>query len=230
MSRDDFTIEEFEDFVTKIRQAKEKGLLTLPLPSVTISRDAGARGVQTAHALKQYLDATEKTGIKWKVFEANLVNILLKRNSLPSTLANRMPEDKVGFLQRVKTLFEHAPSDQELFQRTRQLLDELLDLGQCIIVGRGADLQGIKKSRVLKVKLLVSEETAIRRIAKDEGISRQKAAELRVKRNNARAAYVKTYFHKNYHHLDHFDLVIQTDDLRVVEVAEKIGRALRSRD
>lgn len=229
MSRNEFTQAEFEDYAATVLKIREEGIITDPLPAVVISRDAGARGVLTAHALKQYLDATE-TDLKlpWKVFEANLVDIMLKRNSLPKALVDKMPEDKVGFLQRIRNLFEKEPSDTELFQKTESLLHELLGLGQNIIVGRGADFVGANMPHVLKVKLLVSEDTAVRRIAKDEGITRQEAAELRVRRDVARAAYVKNYYRRNYHDYRHFDLVIETDNLRVVEVAEMIGRAIRS--
>lgn len=229
MSRDQFTQEEFEEFVSQVRHLKEQGAIKRPLPSVTISRDAGSRGVLTAHALKQFLDATESVGLPWKVFESNLVNILLKRDKLPDSLAVRMSEDKIGFLKRIQGVFSKEPSNMLLFKKTTAFLQELLELGQCVIVGRGAGLLAQEMPQVFKVKLLVSEETAIRRIAKDEKVSRSQAVALRIKRNDERAAYIRNYHHWGLSSREKFDLVIQTDELRVVEVAEKIGRALRSR-
>lgn len=227
--RDAFTQEEFEEYVATIRRMKESGELTRPFPVVTICRQAGARGELTAHALKQYLDASTLQTPAWHVFETNLVDIILKRNFLPETMAQSMTEDGGSLLRRLRSLFGGRPSEAELFRRTANIIRELLGIGQCIIVGRGASFLAEGMPHVLRVKLLAKEETAIRRLAKDEGISRVDATDLCHKRNAARNAFIKTYYHRNP--LDHrvYDLVINTDEKRVVEVAEEIGRELLNR-
>lgn len=231
MTRDAVTQEELEAFVSQIHQMREEGLIKPPLPAVTISRSAGSRGELTAHALKNYLDATEDTGLPWKVFESNLVGILLKRNKLPESLAVRLPEEKIGFLTRIKGLFDKQPSNMLLFQKATIFLQELLGLGHTIIVGRGAGVLANDMPHVLKVRLLASKDTAIRRIAKDDRVSRAKAEVIRTVRDAGREAYIKNYHHwGGFHNVqEKHDLVIQTDQWRVVEVAEQIGRELRKK-
>lgn len=226
MDRDSFTQKEFEDYKKAARALLEANQGNFRLPAVTICRQAGARGELTAHALKQYLDATNTTTLPWMVFEANLVDLILEQHFLPPATVRNMPEDRVSFWSRVRSRLTGTPTDRFLFCRTFSVISELLNLGQCIIVGRGASYCAAPMPHVLKVKLTATKETAIRRIAHDERISRKEANLIRQQRNKARDAYIRTYYHKNPNKSDVYDLTIQTDDLRVVEVAEIIGKEL----
>lgn len=229
MDRDSFTQKEFEDYKKAARAVLEANQGDLRLPAVTICRQAGARGELTAHALKQYLDAADTATLPWMVFEANLVDLILEQNFLPPGTIRNMPEDRVGFWSRVRSRLTGTPTDSFLFRRTFSVISELLNLGQCIIVGRGASYCAASMPHVLRVKLLATKETAIRRIAHDERISRTDSNLIRQQRNKARDAYIRTYYHKNPNKSDIYDLTIHTDELRVVEVAEIIGKELLSR-
>lgn len=230
MLRENWTKEELDNYVSSIRHMKETGQLTSPLPAITICRQAGARGELTAYALKQYLDAHQNVHPTWQVFEANLVDLILEKNALPLTIAPLMKEDKSTLWQKIQNLFSAAPSNKELFLRTISTIEELLGLGRCIIVGRGASFVAHEMPHVLRIRLEASRETAIRRIAKDDKITRQKAEEIWNQRNTARDNYIKTYFHKNPHKKQSYDIIINTDNLRVMEVADIIGKELKQRN
>lgn len=226
MNRDSFTHKEFELYKVAARNWKETSPSSYRLPAVTICRQAGARGELTAHALKQYLDALNVNPLPWMVFEANLVDLIMEQELLPPGALHNMPEDKVGFWSRMRARFAGIPTDRDLFCRTSSVISEILNLGHSIVVGRGASYCAADMPHVLKVKLMASKETAIRRIAYDDKISRKEANLVRQKRNSARDAYIRAYFRKNPADLDPYDLTIQTDNLRIVEVAELIAKAL----
>lgn len=226
MKRDLYSKESFAQYVQDVKTLKKEGKLAYPLPCITICRDAGARGELTAHALKQYLDAATKPNPLWQVFEANLVDIILEKKALEGATRETLTEDKYSLFKRIQAFFQGLPSDYDVFEETVNVIQELLSLGNCIIVGRGASYVAKDMPNVLKVKLTVSSETALRRIAKDDGVNRTEAAFIYRKRNKARRNYIKNYYKQNPDNPKNYDLVLDTDNLRVVEIAEIIGKAL----
>ena len=229
MLRDNWTRAEFDTYVSTLKQRKKEGLLSSPLPAITICRQAGGRGELTAHALKQYLDAYEKDSLPWQVFEANLVDLILEKNALPVAISERFKEVPATFWQRLKRRFTGEPTDKHLFESTSSTIEELLSLGHCIIVGRGASFVAAHMPHVLKVRLTASKETAIRRIAKDDKKTRKEATLLWRQRNHARETYIKKHFHQKVQPKGLHDLVIQTDNLRVLDVVDQIAQELKAR-
>lgn len=224
-----YSKEDFEQYVRDVRELRTSGTLTHPLPAVTICRDAGARGEMTAHCLKNYLDAVTDPHPLWQVFEANLVDLILEKADLKNLSSVHLQEESSSIFKKMKALLQGLPSDYEIYEETVAVIKELLDLGHCIIVGRGASFVAASMANVIKIKLTVSEQTALRRIAKDEGVSRTEAASIYRNRNKARRSYIKDYYRQNPDEKRHYDEVINTDDKSAAEVAEHIGKLVIQR-
>jgi len=194
------------------------------LPAVTIARMAGARGTRAALELKSILDEIPYQEGKWLVFSSNLAETVLREYFLPSAALSHLQEKKNNpFEDLFSHLLGQSPSDKELFDKTSRTVRHLLRCGQSIVVGRGSNYMAKDLGNCVHVLLRVGEEVAVKRLAEDENLSVLDAARLRIKRNAERRQYVKIHMKKDIFDEKVFDLVIDTDDLSVHEVAQRIA-------
>lgn len=200
------------------------------LPAVTIARMAGARGTRAALELKSILDEIPYQESHWLVFSSNLAEMIVSEYLLPEASLKHLQEKKNNPFE---DLFSHIlgqrPSDKELYDKTLRTVRHLLRCGNSIVVGRGANYMASDLGNCVHVLLRAGEEAAVKRLAEDEQISVLDAARLRIKRNAERRQYVQTHLKKDIFDEKVFDLVIDTDNLSVHEVALLIADAVKEK-
>lgn len=115
----------------------------LPHCFITISRQAGAGAISVGNKVTEFLNNDEKINWSspWIVFDKNLVNTILEEHRLSEKLGKYMPEDKVS---QVNDIFEELlglhPSSIALVHKTSETILHLAQIGNAVIVGRGASI------------------------------------------------------------------------------------------
>jgi hypothetical protein len=129
-----------------------------PHPTVTISRLTGAGGVEIAERLAARLEARRPgSPAPWTVFHRTLVEKVLEDHNLPAKLAEYMPEDRVSYLHdALEELLGLHPSRTSLETQVIDTILKLAELGDCIIIGRGAHVILAKSPTCLHVRLISS--------------------------------------------------------------------------
>ncbi len=199
--------------------------------AVAVSRQTGSGAIHIAEKLAEYLQAeTPADERPWTVFDKELITKVLEDHHLPARLAKFLPEDRVSYINDIvdEILGLHPPSWVIVRQSTETIL-RLAELGNVILVGRGANAITSRLPHVLRVRLVGSLEQRIARVQAMEHLEYAEALALIHRRDRGRARYVKTYFHRDIADTLLYDMTINTDHLAVEEVVRLLGDAVLRR-
>ncbi len=196
--------------------------------AVTISRQAGCGAVLVAEKVANYLQEHAPTpGVKWTIFDRQLMAKVLEDHNLPRYLDKILPEDRASRVQYLLAdIFNVHPSENVMLKLIAETVLQLAELGNVIIVGRGANIVTAKLPHVLHVRLVAELEDRIERIARDDDKTPGEARRFCLEEEPARTRYLKTYFNVDINDPLHYHLVINTSRINYEIVAEMIGEAV----
>ncbi|MBM3880580.1 MAG: cytidylate kinase-like family protein [Verrucomicrobia bacterium] len=195
--------------------------------AVTISRQAGAGATEVARRLAQYLERhAPAEGCPWTVFDRNLVEKVLEDHKLPAKLAQFMPEDRVSAIDDIMTeiLGLHPPSWTLLRQTTETIL-KLAELGNVILVGRGAHVITSRLAHVFHVRLVGSVENRVARLEREQGLAPKAALAHLEKEDRGRERYLREHFRAEADDPLLYHLIVNTDRMAGEAAAQLIGEA-----
>lgn len=198
------------------------------LPFITISRQTGSGGITIGEKLVNYLRGHEQKKTicpSWTLFDRNLIETVLHDHNLPMEFAKFMPEDKVSETKdMVEELFGLHPSEWALAHKTSETILHLAQLGNVILVGRGANVITRKfLSTGFHVRLVGSLEMRIRHVQDYYHLKRDDAASFVKKEDEGRKRYLKQNFDKDIDDSLLYDVVINTDFISYDDAAKMIG-------
>lgn len=207
-------------------KAKESDLQRKVAPFVTISRQAGAGGITVGEKLMVYLRKHDKEApCPWTLFDRNLIAQVLAEHNLPQQFAKFMPEDKTSEIQdMMEELYGLHPSQWALIHKTSDTILHLAQLGNVILVGRGANVITRKfLSCGFHARLIGSSEIRIRHLQDYYHLKRDEAADFLKKEDEGRKRYLKQNFDKDINDPLLYDIVINTDHISYDDAAQMIG-------
>ncbi|HZD79216.1 MAG TPA: cytidylate kinase-like family protein [Actinomycetota bacterium] len=225
------SVERYLDSVTRQPQARgwtaPAGGAAVHWPVVTISRQTGAGAHVVADELLDLLIARAPKGSPtWTVFDRNLVDEVLRHHDLPARLATFMREDRVSHVaDAMEELFGLHPRASTLVKRTADTILHLAEIGNVILIGRGANLITARLDWAFHVRLVGS---AGKRIAYLQGrlhMDPGAAAQYLRAQDLGRQRYVKEYYGRDIDDPLQYDLVINTDGIPYREAARIIADA-----
>ena len=191
--------------------------------AITISRESGSGAHDIASRLAAALQTKAPGGKRpWTVFDKELVTQVLEDHHFPARMAEFIPEDRRNELQgAIEEMFGLRPSSWTLIQHMSETILRLVELGNVILIGRGANVVVQGRKDVLHIRLTGSLEVRAARVAAARNMSQQKAKETVLKEDRGRARYLKKYLEADiddpllYHATFNTDLVPSD---RVVEL------------
>jgi hypothetical protein len=193
--------------------------------AVTISRQSGCGAHVVAEKLANYLQSQAPTEASpWTIFDRNLVERVLADHQLPARLARFMPEDRVHEIDDITDeLFGLRPPSWTLVQQISETILRLVELGNVIILGRGANVICADVPHVLHVRLVGSLEHRIQRRQHLQGLDRSEAANVIRHEDLGRQRYFRKHFNKDIDDPLLYHLVINTDLILPDAAARLIG-------
>jgi cytidylate kinase len=219
---------EFVDYETRAVHPSAGPRGGVHQPVITISRQAGAGAHVVADELVALLQARAAPGSSpWTVFDRNLVDQVLKDHDLPERLAEFMPEDRVsGIADTLEELFGLHPGTWGLVRKTANTILHLAEIGNVVVIGRGANIITAELRYAFHVRLVGSIERRIRHVEECRGLSHLAAAEYVRQKDRGRKRYVKKYYGKDIDDPLLYDVVINTDEVAYAEAARMIADAV----
>ena len=196
--------------------------------AITFSRQAGSGAWLVARELAGLLDQRAPAeGVKWTVFDKELVEKVLEDHNLSKRLAGFMPEDRVSMLNDMITevLGLHPPS-LALARSTSDTILKLAELGNVILIGRGSVIITAKLPHVLHVRLVGSIERRIQRIMEHLQLDRKAATEFIERADRGHARYVREHFKAEIENPLLYDLILNTDRIEIPFAAHLIADTL----
>jgi cytidylate kinase len=230
-----YGLERCRTYINAHMQAGGKGLVSAKdgglRRAVTISRQTGSGAHSVAEKLAACLQAhTPKDARPWTVFDRNLVEKVLEDHNLPQRLARFMPEDRVSEIANtMDELFGLHPPSWTLVRQTTETILHLAELGNVILIGRGATVITSKLDYVFHVRLVGSLETRIVRIQELHRLDKAAALKLIRREDRGRRRYLKTHFNTDIEDPLLYHLVINTDLVSNENAAQLIADAMLKR-
>jgi len=196
--------------------------------AVTISRMAGCGAVYVAENLAKYLQEHAPTpGVQWTIFDRQLMNKVLEDHKLPKFLEGFLPEDRVSFIQdTLADIFHTHPTADTMVKLISETILQLAEMGNVIIIGRGANIVTAKLPNVLHVRLVANLEERIERVCQEYNKTPDEARRYVENGDPGRTRYLKTYFKTDINDPLHYHLVINTSRVGYEQAARLIGEQL----
>jgi len=194
--------------------------------AVTISRQSGCGAHVFAEKLVQYIQAhSPRNGRAWTIFDRDLVEAVLQDHRLPSRLARFMPEDRVSQLEDiVQDLFSLHPPTEVLVRQTAETILHLAELGNVVIVGRGASVIGGRLPHVVNVRLIAPLQQRLAHMQHFDKLGSKQALRRIEREDKGRRRYLKKYFRQDIDDPLLYHLVINTGVVALEEAANMVGQ------
>ncbi len=220
-----YLVKQLEERKTPLARGRRR----LPGPAVTISRQTGCGAHEVAELLAAELQAGGPTGVcAWTVFDRQLVEKVLEDHDLPRKLARYISEDRRSFLQDVtEELLGLRPPSWKLVPQTVETILHLVEMGQVIIVGRGANVITARTPNVFHVRLVAPLAQRVEYVQKADQLTARQAAELVAREDRGRARFVKAHFNARVDDDLLYHLVLNTGRLSYADAAALIADGAR---
>lgn len=199
-------------------------------PFITISREAGSGGSSLARLLARKLNGGFRPDADWSVYETNLAPKMLRAHRLPVHLARFLPEDRIPeFTACIGEMIGRHPSLWDLVQKTNETIRRLAAGGQVILVGRGANFATRGMAGGIHLRLVAPVEYRARYLADLHNLSEGEARTLNAKCDAARRCYVRANFNEDVADPTAYDLVINTAQMPLPDIAALMTDHVRLR-
>jgi cytidylate kinase-like protein len=193
-------------------------------PSITISRQMGAGGIEIANLLADQLSARCRR--VWVVFEKNLAELVWQNQHLPAPVGRFFDEEiPQAIHDAVQELLGVRIAGWNQVEHTAATILRLACRGDAIFVGRGANIITANQKAVLRVRLMAPFAKRVRQIEEHLRLGTQEAVELISATDDTRRRYIKHYFRTEIDDPINYHFVINTGVTGYEETARIIAEA-----
>ena len=123
---------------------------------------------------------------------------------------------------------KRPPTDEQLLDVTRHIVDEALARGPLVVVGRGAQSMLAERADALHVFCYASRGALIARSMSRDKLDESAAAKLVDETNAQREQWVKKHFNRAWREHSNYHLAVNTEWLGIQRAAELVVDAARS--
>jgi len=207
---------------------QKKKIKVEPGPCITISRQTGAAAGEISELLIELLKPkTKNPQLEWAIFDKNLIEKVIEDHNLPEKLSNYLTEEKHSFLNSMMNeLFGIHPSPLRLVHKTTKTILQLAQMGNCIIVGRAANIITRNLEDTYHIRIIAPLKKRIEQVQSYFNFSEDEAKKFIEKEEEKRREYVKHYFHKDIDDPALYDIVINTERHSLEETAQILACAI----
>ncbi|MDX9734682.1 MAG: cytidylate kinase-like family protein [Thermoanaerobaculia bacterium] len=200
-------------------------------PLVTVSRETGAGGNTFGEALCGWLEENQPKGRgPWVLVDRELVDKILEDDALPDRLASWSPEDHLaGVSFVIEELLGLHRATWKPMQETTETILRLGEMGNVVLVGRGANVILGHLPQAFHVRLVASLESRVENVAAARELSKKAARAWVEAEDKARRRFIRRYFQVDVADPLLYNLVVNVDRVPIEEAARVVGEAVLAR-
>jgi cytidylate kinase len=205
------------------------------MPIVTISRQYGSGGSEVAERVARALG--------WQLYDNAMVDEVAARLGMTSAEVSareeRLPTLSERFASAISlsvpevipTLGDAAipPSEERIVEVTTRVMEEAVQAGPAVIVGRGAQCLLATRSDALHVFCYAPMESLIAYVVSHLGLSADEARKQILETNERREEYVKRHWSREWRDLANYHLCVNTAWLGLDGAAELVTGVAREK-
>jgi cytidylate kinase len=202
---------------------------------VTVSRQYGSGGSEVAERVSRALG--------WRLYDNAVVDSVADRLGITpaevSAREERLPTLGERFASAMSLAAPEAlitgeyavipPSEDRIVEVTQRVMEEAVQSGPAVIVGRGAQCLLAKRSDALHVFCYAPLESLIEYTMKSLSIKQDEARKKVLEMNARREDYVKRHWKRDWRDLSNYHLCVNTAWLGIDDAAEIVTRVAKER-
>jgi len=202
---------------------------------VTVSRQYGSGGSEVAERVSRALG--------WRLYDNAVVDSVADRLGITpaevSAREERLPTLGERFASAMSLAAPEAlitgeyavipPSEDRIVEVTQRVMEEAVQSGPAVIVGRGAQCLLAKRSDALHVFCYAPLESLIEYTMKSLSIKHDEAKKKVIDMNARREDYVKRHWKRDWRDLSNYHLCVNTGWLGIDDAAEIVTRVAKER-
>lgn len=200
--------------------------------AISISRQLGAGGSFVGQQLASRLniffadrDIVRYAANRLSTFEENLESREERLLSFWHSLLKTLPQKDVLTVPAVASALEYT--DQELFDTEAEIIKKIAHEHPAIILGRCGHYILRDEPNHISVFLHADQEFRVNRVMKLYNWQHHEATKMVEKSDKERAAYCKTFTHKEWMNATNYDLSIDTSKFNLEQTVELILQYIR---
>jgi cytidylate kinase len=201
---------------------------------ITISRMFGSGG---SHVAQRVADA-----LGWDLLDNAVVDAVAARLGLTTAEVSAREERVPSLVERLAaamtlTAPEMLPmvdtttlrTDERIVAVTKAVIEEAVQAGNAVLVGRGAQCLLANRPDALHVFCYARPEALAAYIVGDQGVSQEEAARLVDTTNHQREQYVRQHWNRKWRAPESYDLCVITGTLGIEGAARVVVSLARER-
>ncbi|MFL5465891.1 MAG: AAA family ATPase [Gemmatimonadaceae bacterium] len=201
---------------------------------LTVSRLYGSGGSEVAAIVAKTLG--------WSLLDNAVVDAVAARMGLsvaevrdreervPSLVERLTAAMAMGSQEWMSPIAEaKRPTDEQLIEVTRHIIEEAIARGPLVVVGRGTQEMLAEREDTLHVFCYASRKALIARTMQREGLSAEEAARLVDDTNKQRDQWVRLHWERDRRAHENYDLSVNTERLGIHGAVDLIVAAARMR-
>lgn len=201
---------------------------------LTVSRLYGSGGSEIA--------ALVASRLGWSLLDNEVVDAVAARLGLSTAEVEAREERVPSLVERLASAMAMGsqewmtpvaaakrPTDDQLLEVTRHIIQEAIARGPVVVVGRGAPAMLAERSDALHVFCYAPRKALIARTMKREGVTAEDAARLVDDTNRERERWVRLHWEREWRAHENYDLSVNTERLGIEGAADLIVSAAQNR-
>jgi cytidylate kinase len=204
------------------------------LAILTVSRLYGSGGSEVAAIVARTLG--------WALLDNAVVDAVATRMGLSIAEVQAREERVPSLVERLTSAMAMGsqewmspiadakrPTDEQLIEVTRHIIEEASARGPLVVVGRGTQEMLAERKDALHVFCYAPRKALIARTMKREGLSAEEAARLVDETNKQRDQWVRLHWERDRRAHENYDLSVNTERLGIEGAADIVVAAARQR-
>jgi cytidylate kinase len=201
---------------------------------ITVSRLYGSGGSEVAAVTAKILG--------WSLLDNSVVDAVAARMGLSAAEVRDREERVPSLVERLTAAMAMGtqewaapiaaakrPTDEQLIEVTRHIIEEAIAAGPVVVVGRGAQEMQAEREDSLHVFCYAPRKALIARTMKREGVGAEEATRLVDSTNKERDQWVRLHWERDRRALENYDLSVNTSRLGIEGSAQLIVAAAKIR-
>jgi len=204
------------------------------LAILTVSRLYGSGGSEVAERVAKTLG--------WSLLDNAVVDAVASRMGLSVAEVQAREERVPSLVERLTAAMAMGsqewaapmasakrPTDEQLIEVTRHIIEEAIARGPLVVVGRGTQEMLAEREDTLHVFCYAPRKALIARTMQREGVTAEEAARLVDETNKQRDQWVRLHWERDRRAHDNYDLSVNTERLGIQGAADLIVIAAKMR-
>jgi CMP/dCMP kinase len=203
------------------------------MPIITISRQFGSGGSEVAERTAKLLG--------WELLDNEVVDAVASRLGLSIEEVKAREERAPSLVERLSSALAMGsqewanpagalrPSDEEMLDVTKHVVEEAISRGPVVIVGRGAQSMLSSREDALHVFCYAPRKALIARCMERDKVGAEAAARIVDETNRRRKEWVKLHFNREWPAHEDYHLALNTGWLGIEGAAQLIVQAAKLR-